>query len=38
MYGRHRYKQDRLATAQPGDLVVMLYDGMLKFLEAMGNP
>ena len=33
MYGRHRYKQNRLTTAQPGDLVVMLYDGMLKFMD-----
>ena len=33
MYGRNRYKQDRLDTAQPGDLIVMLYDGMLKFMD-----
>jgi len=35
MYGRHRYKQDRLTTAQPGDLIVMLYDGMLKFMDVV---
>ena len=35
MYGRHRYKQNRLTTAQPGDLIVMLYDGMLKFMDVV---
>jgi len=37
MYGRHRYKQNRLTTAQPGDLIVMLYDGMLKFMDVVIN-
>jgi flagellar protein FliS len=32
MYGSDRYKQNRLSTAQPGDLVVMLYDGIVRFL------
>jgi len=31
MYGRNRYKKNRASTAQPGDLVVMLYEGMLRF-------
>ena len=31
MYGRNRYKKNRTSTAQPGDLVVMLYEGMLRF-------
>ena len=31
MYGRNRYKKNRTNTAQPGDLVVMLYEGMLRF-------
>ena len=31
MYGRNRYKKNRANTAQPGDLVVMLYEGMLRF-------
>ena len=31
MYGRNRYKKNQTSTAQPGDLVIMLYDGMLKF-------
>jgi flagellar protein FliS len=34
MYGSDRYKQSRLSTAQPGDLVVMLYDGIVRFLTA----
>ncbi|MGM0577154.1 MAG: flagellar export chaperone FliS [Myxococcota bacterium] len=32
MYGRNRYKQARFETAQPGDLVVMLYDGIIRFV------
>lgn len=32
MYGRNRYKQARVNTAQPGDLVVMLYDGITRFI------
>lgn len=31
MYGRNRYKKNRASTAQPGDLVVMLYEGLLRF-------
>ena len=31
MYGRNRYKKNRTSTAQPGDLLVMLYEGMLRF-------
>jgi flagellar protein FliS len=31
MYGRNRYKKNRANTAQPGDLVVMLYEGLLRF-------
>lgn len=31
MYGRQRYKKDKVVTAQPGELVVMLYDGILRF-------
>ena len=32
MYGSNRYKKNTLNTAQPGDLVVMLYDGIVRFL------
>lgn len=32
MYGRNRYRQEKVTTAQPGDLVVMLYDGILRFV------
>jgi len=32
MYGSNRYKQNHMNTAQPGDLVVMLYDGIVRFL------
>ena len=31
MYGRNRYKKNRMSTAQPGDLLVMLYEGLLRF-------
>jgi flagellar protein FliS len=31
MYGRNRYKKNRTSTAQPGDLLVMLYEGLLRF-------
>ena len=31
MYGRNRYKKNRTTTAQPGDLLVMLYEGLLRF-------
>lgn len=31
MYGRNRYKQARAQTAGPQDLIVMLYDGVLRF-------
>lgn len=34
MYGSDRYKKSHMATAQPGDLVVMLYDGILRFAKA----
>ena len=32
MYGSNRYKQNHMSTAQPGDLVVMLYDGIVRFI------
>lgn len=32
MYGSRRYKQARYDTASQGDLVVMLYDGLLRFV------
>jgi len=32
MYGSNRFKQNHMNTAQPGDLVVMLYDGIVRFL------
>ena len=32
MYGSNRYKQNHMNTAQPGDLVIMLYDGIVRFL------
>ncbi|MDP7111165.1 MAG: flagellar protein FliS [Myxococcota bacterium] len=31
MYGRQRYKKNNVGTAQPGEFVVMLYDGILRF-------
>ncbi len=32
MYGRNKYRQTQAATATPGELVVMLYDGIVRFL------
>jgi flagellar protein FliS len=32
MYGRNRYKQAQARTAGPNDLIVMLYDGILRFV------
>ena len=32
MYGSRHYKQARYDTASQGDLVVMLYDGLLRFV------
>ncbi len=38
MYERQRYKKNNVGTAQPGELVVMLYDGILRFSgEAMAG-
>jgi flagellar protein FliS len=31
MYGTQRYKQTHYHTATPGALIVMLYDGLVKF-------
>ena len=33
MYGRNKYRQTQAATATPGELVVMLYDGIVRFLD-----
>ena len=33
MYGRQRYQKEQTTTAHPGDLVVMLYDGIVRFLD-----
>jgi flagellar protein FliS len=36
MYGRKKYRQTQANTATPGELVVMLYDGIVRFVtEAM---
>ena len=32
MYGRNKYRQTQATTATPGELVVMLYDGIVRFL------
>lgn len=37
MYGRNPYQQARATTASPGDLVVMLYDGILKFCDVAAH-
>ena len=33
MYGRNPYKKAQASTATPGELVVMLYDGILRFAD-----
>lgn len=44
MNARDTYKRQRLENADPGELIVMLYDGLLRFLTeatcalAEGNP
>ena len=32
MYGRKKYRQTQAETASPGELVVMLYDGIVRFV------
>ena len=32
MYGRNKYRQTQADTATPGELVVMLYDGIVRFV------
>jgi flagellar protein FliS len=32
MYGRNKYRQTQANTASPGELVVMLYDGIGRFV------
>ena len=35
MYARKRYKEARVRTARPEELIVMLYDGALKALDKL---